>query len=332
MLQNIHNNHPASFLLFINKLFPMKIFTGISQLIGSTPLIELRKISNGLPARILAKLESHNPSYSVKDRLALALIEDAEKRNLIREGTVIIEPTSGNTGIGLAMICAERGYKLMITMPESVSIERRMLIKAIGGEIILTPADQGMKGAIAKARELQESIGNSFIPFQFSNPANPAKHRETTAIEIWNDTGGEVDIFVAGVGTGGTITGVGEVLKERKDSVLIYAVEPETSAVLSGEEPGKHKIHGIGAGFVPEIMNMKVLDGIIKVSEEVAFDISRRIMREEGILCGISSGANVSAAMQLAGKKENEGKMIVTVICDTGERYLSTDLFKPFIT
>lgn len=306
----------------------MKIYSGISQLIGNTPLVELVRMSVGLHARILMKLESHNPSYSVKDRLSLALIEDAEAKGLIRSGTTIIEPTSGNTGIGLAMICAERGYKLLVTMPESVSVERRILIKALGGEIILTPADMGMKGAIAKAREMQEMTANSFIPFQFSNPANPEKHRRTTALEIWNDTGGEVDIFVAGVGTGGTITGVGEVLKKKKSDVRIVAVEPQLSPVMSGGEPGKHKIQGIGAGFVPDVMNMSVVDEILLISEEDSFNTARRIMKEEGILCGISSGGNVFAAMQLAARPENSGKTIVTIICDTGERYLSTDLFK----
>lgn len=308
----------------------MKVYSGISQLIGNTPLVELVRMSAGLHARILMKMESHNPSYSVKDRLSLALIEDAEQKGLIKKETTIIEPTSGNTGIGLAMICAERGYKLIVTMPESVSVERRMVIKAFGGEIILTPADLGMKGAIAKAREINELNPDSFIPFQFSNPANPEKHRQTTAVEIWRDTDGEVDILVAGVGTGGTITGVGEVLKNKKPGVRIIAVEPQLSPVLSGGEPGKHKIQGIGAGFVPDVMNMSIIDEILLVSEEDAFNTARRIMREEGILCGISSGANVFAAMQLASKEENKGKTIVTVICDTGERYLSTDLFKVF--
>jgi cysteine synthase A len=308
----------------------MKIYSGISSLIGNTPLIELVRMSAGLHARVLVKLESHNPSYSVKDRLALALIEDAEQRGLIKDGTVIIEPTSGNTGIGLSMICAERGYKLIVTMPESVSVERRMLIKAMGGEIILTPADLGMKGSIAKAREIQEMTPGSFIPFQFSNPANVKKHRETTAVEIWRDTDGKIDIFVAGVGTGGTITGVGEYLKSKRKDIQVFAVEPELSPVLSGGEPGKHKIQGIGAGFVPEVMNMKVIDSILKITEEEAFNTARRVMLEEGILCGISSGGNVSAALSLAAKEENTGKTIVTVICDTGERYLSTDLFKPY--
>lgn len=308
----------------------MKIYSGISQLIGNTPLVEMIRMSVGLHARVLLKLESHNPSYSVKDRLSLALIEDAEFKGLINENTTIIEPTSGNTGIGLAMICAERGHKLVVTMPESVSVERRALIRAFGGEIVLTPADQGMKGAIAKARELHEANPDSFIPFQFANPANPEKHRQTTALELWRDTDGEIDIFVAGVGTGGTITGVGEVIKKKKKGFKVYAVEPELSPVLSGGEPGKHKIQGIGAGFVPEVMNMSIIDGILKVTEDDAFDTARRLMREEGILCGISSGANVYAAMQLAKLPENTGKTIVTIICDTGERYLSTDLFKQF--
>ncbi len=308
----------------------MKIFSGITSLIGNTPLVELVRMAAGLHARVLVKLESHNPSYSVKDRLALALIEDAEEKGLIKEGATIIEPTSGNTGIGLAMICAERKYKLIVTMPESVSVERRMLIKALGSEIILTPADLGMKGSIAKAREIQEMTPGSFIPFQFSNPANVKKHRETTAVEIWRDTDGEVDIFVAGVGTGGTVSGVGEYLKGKSKSIRVYAVEPELSAVLSGGEPGKHKIQGIGAGFIPDVMNMNVIDGVLKITEEEAFDTARRLMMEEGILCGISSGGNVSAALSLAAKEENSGKTIVTIICDTGERYLSTELFKPY--
>lgn len=308
----------------------MKIYSGISQLIGNTPLIEMIRMAAGLRSRLLLKLESHNPSYSVKDRLALALIEYAEQSRLLGDNTIIIEPTSGNTGIGLAMICAERGYRLIITMPESVSVERRMLIKALGGEIILTPADQGMKGAIAKAREIQAMHPDSFIPYQFSNPANPQKHRLTTAMEIWKDTAGDVDIFVAGVGTGGSITGVGEVLKQRKETVRVVAVEPSGSPVISGGEPGKHKIQGIGAGFIPDVLNRIILDEIIRVDDDDAMNTARRVMREEGILCGISSGANVYAAMQLAMRHENAGKTIVTIICDTGERYLSTELFKPF--
>lgn len=306
----------------------MKIASGISQLIGNTPLLKLNRLGKESGATILVKLESHNPSFSVKDRLALALIEDAEKNNQLGSETIIIEPTSGNTGIGLAMICAERGYRLIITMPESASIERRSLIRGFGAEIILTPADTGMKGAIAKAQELKEFYGDAFIPFQFINPANPQMHRVTTAPEIWNDTDGQVDIFVAGVGTGGTVTGVAEVLKLKKPTVKAYAVEPLDSPVISGGQPGRHKIQGIGAGFIPEILNVEILDGIIRVSSEDAIATARQLMREEGILCGISAGANVWAALQLAAMAENRGKTIVTIICDTGERYLSTELFK----
>jgi len=306
----------------------MKIATQISQLIGNTPLLKLNRLGSEFPATILVKLESLNPSFSVKDRLALALIEDAEEKGLIGPETYIIEPTSGNTGIGLSMICAERGYKLIITMPESASIERRSIISAFGAEIILTPADKGMKGAIAKAQELKAFYGNAFIPFQFINKANPEMHRRTTAPEIWIDTDGTVDIFVAGVGTGGTITGVAEALKKRKPSIKAFAVEPADSPVISGGEPGRHKIQGIGAGFIPENLNTKILDGVIKVSSDDAILTARRLMREEGILCGISSGANVWSAMQLASFPENKGKTIVTIICDTGERYLSTELFK----
>lgn len=306
----------------------MKIATGISRLIGNTPLLKLNRLGSEFQATILVKLESLNPSFSVKDRLAMALIEDAEEKGILGPETIIIEPTSGNTGIGLAMICAEKGYRLIITMPESASIERRSIIRAFGAEIELTPADTGMKGAIAKAQELKAYYGNAIIPFQFINKANPQIHRRTTAPEIWNDTDGSVDIFVAGVGTGGTITGVAEVLKEKKPSVKAYAVEPADSPVLSGGQPGKHKIQGIGAGFIPEILNLDILDGVIKVTSEDAISTARRLMKEEGILCGISSGANVWAALQLASKPENKGKTIVTIICDTGERYLSTDLFK----
>lgn len=306
----------------------MKIASGISQLIGNTPLLKLNRLGRGLPATVLVKLESRNPSFSVKDRLALALIEDAEEKGQIRPGTVLIEPTSGNTGIGLAMICAERGYRLIITMPESASVERRSLIRALGAEIVLTPADTGMKGAISKAQELKAFYGDAIIPFQFINKANPQMHRRTTAPEIWDDTDGEVDIFIAGVGTGGTITGVAEILKMKKPSIKAFAVEPADSPVLSGGQPGKHKIQGIGAGFIPEIMNTEILDGIIKVSSEDAIHTARRLMKEEGILCGISSGANVWSALQLASLEEHKGKTIVTIICDTGERYLSTDLFK----
>ena len=306
----------------------MKIASSISQLIGNTPLLKLNRLGRELPAIVLVKLESSNPSFSVKDRLALALIEDAEHKGQLGPQTVLIEPTSGNTGIGLAMICAERGYRLIITMPESASLERRSLIRALGAEIVLTPADTGMKGAIAKAQELQAYYGDAIIPFQFVNKANPQMHRRTTAPEIWNDTDGTVDIFVAGVGTGGTITGVAEVLKEKKPSVQVYAVEPADSPVISGGQPGRHKIQGIGAGFIPDILNTGILDGIIQVSSEDAISTARKLMKEEGILCGISSGANVWSALQLAARPEHQGKTIVTIICDTGERYLSTDLFK----
>ena len=306
----------------------MKIANTISQLIGNTPLLRLNRLGQEYKANILVKLESNNPSFSVKDRLALALIENAEEKKLIGPEKVIIEPTSGNTGIGLAMICAERGYKLIITMPESASIERRSIIKAFGAEIVLTPAETGMKGAIARAHELKDFHGNAYIPYQFINTANPQMHRRTTGPEIWNDTEGSIDIFVAGVGTGGTITGVAEMLKTKKSSIKAYAVEPADSPVLSGGLPGKHKIQGIGAGFIPDILNKDILDGVITVSTEDAMLTARRLMREEGILCGISSGANVWSAIQLASKPENKGKTIVTIVCDTGERYLSTDLFK----
>ncbi|MCB9014305.1 MAG: cysteine synthase A [Lentimicrobiaceae bacterium] len=306
----------------------MKIANTISQLIGNTPLLRLNRLGQEYKANILVKLESNNPSFSVKDRLALALIENAEEKKLIGPETVIIEPTSGNTGIGLAMICAERGYKLIITMPESASIERRSIIKAFGAEIVLTSAESGMKGAIARAHELKDFHGNAYIPYQFINTANPQMHRRTTGPEIWNDTEGSIDIFVAGVGTGGTITGVAEMLKTKKSSIKAYAVEPADSPVLSGGLPGKHKIQGIGAGFIPDILNKDILDGVITVSTEDAMLTARRLMREEGILCGISSGANVWSAIQLASKPENKGKTIVTIVCDTGERYLSTDLFK----
>jgi len=306
----------------------MNIADRISDLVGKTPLLRLNRLTAGLKANVLVKLESRNPSFSVKDRLALALINDAELKGLIDQDTVIIEPTSGNTGIGLAMICAERGYKLMITMPESASVERRSLITALGGEIILTPADQGMKGAIAKAHAFYDEQEKAFIPYQFINKTNPEMHRKTTAIEILGDTDGTVDIFVAGVGTGGTITGVGEVLKSKKQSVRVFAVEPADSPVISGGQPGKHKIQGIGAGFIPEVLNTSVLDGVIAVTSDNAIATAKRMMREEGILGGISSGANVWAAIQLASLPENEGKTIVTIVCDTAERYLSTDLFK----
>jgi cysteine synthase A len=300
----------------------------ISDLVGSTPLLQINRLNPANGSRMLAKLESQNPGASVKDRLALAMINAGEKEGFINPETVIIEPTSGNTGIGLAMICAARGYRLIITMPESVSLERRNTIRAYGAELHITSQDEGMKGAIAKAHMLQEQYPNSFIPMQFSNLANAQMHRETTAEEIWRDTDGEVDIFVAGVGTGGTITGVGEVLKDRKPGVQIVAVEPAGSAILSGNEPGKHKIQGIGAGFIPEVLNTSIYDEVIQVSDQDAMHWARRMAREEGIFGGISSGAIFYASRQLAERPENKNKNIVFIVCDTGERYLSTPLYE----
>jgi len=305
----------------------MKIANNITELIGNTPLVRLNSLTKGLKATILAKLEFFNPLSSVKDRIAFAMIEDAEKKGILTKETVVIEPTSGNTGIGLAYICAQRGYRLILTMPETMSIERRKLLKAFGAEIVLTEGAKGMKGAIEEAEKLKKSIPNSIILQQFNNPANPEIHRKTTAEEIWNDTDGKIDIFVAGVGTGGTITGVGEVIKKRKN-IKVVAVEPEKSPVLSGGSPSTHKIQGIGAGFVPQVLNTNIIDEIIKVKDEDAGSISRRLACEEGIFCGISAGANVWASLEIAKRKENQGKIIVTVIPDTGERYLSTWLFE----
>ena len=302
-------------------------YNSISEVIGSTPLVKLNKITADVEADIYVKLESNNPGASVKDRLALAMIEKAEKEGLINEGTKIIEPTSGNTGIGLAMLAAAKGYDLTIIMPDSVSKERRQLVKAYGAKVILTPAAVGMKGAIAKAEEIAAQSSSSYIPMQFENEANAPMHRHTTAQEIWKDTDGEVDIFVAGVGTGGTVTGTAQGLHAHNLEVQAYAVEPSNSAVISGEAPGSHKIQGIGAGFIPAVLDVNVLSGVVKMEAETAFQMARRLAREEGILCGISSGANVAAALELAKKPENKGKMIVTIICDTGERYLSTELF-----
>ncbi|MDD3813401.1 MAG: cysteine synthase A [Desulfocapsaceae bacterium] len=298
----------------------------ITATIGNTPLLTLTRISKGCQATILAKQESRNPMGSVKDRIAYAMIEAGIRDGKINNDTTIIEPTSGNTGLGLAFICAARGLRLILTMPESMSMERRVMLKHLGAELILTPAATGMRGAIEEARELREKEKNSFMPDQFSNPANPAIHRTTTAEEIWSASSGKVDIFVAGVGTGGTITGVGEVLKSRNAEGKIVAVEPADSSVLSGGTAGPHKIQGIGAGFIPDILNTTILDAIITVQNEDAIDIARRLATEEGIFCGISSGAAVWAALQLGGKKENQGKTIVTILPDTGERYLSTEL------
>lgn len=306
----------------------MNIANNITDLIGNTPLVQLNRLSADLPAKVVAKLEFFNPGSSVKDRIAAAMIADAEKSGKIKPNTIIVEPTSGNTGIGLAMVCAAKGYKLVITMPESMSQERRMLLRAYGAELVLTPAAEGMGGAIAKAQELVNSNPDVyFMPQQFENPANPEIHRHTTAEEIWRDTDGKVDIFVAGVGTGGTITGVGETLKAKNPNVKVYAVEPEASPVLSGGQKGPHPIQGIGAGFVPKALNTEVYDDIIQVPNEAAFSTARSMAQKEGVLVGISSGAAIWAALQLAAKPENTGKLIVVVLPSYGERYLSTPLF-----
>lgn len=305
------------------------IYTSADQLIGKTPLLELTHIEKeeGLEAKVLAKLEYFNPAGSVKDRVAKAMIDDAEEKGLLKEGSVIIEPTSGNTGIGLASVAAARGYRIIIVMPETMSVERRQLMKAYGAELVLTEGAKGMKGAIAKAEELAKEIPDSFVPGQFVNPANPAVHRATTGPEIWEDTDGKVDIFVAGVGTGGTVTGVGEYLKSKNPNVKVVAVEPASSAVLSTGAAGAHKIQGIGAGFVPEVLNTSVYDEIITVTNEDAFATGKRIGKSEGVLVGISSGAAVSAAIQLAKRPENKGKTIAVLLPDTGDRYLSTPMF-----
>ena len=310
-----------------------KVYDSITECVGNTPLIRMRRITDGAPASVLGKLENFNPLWSVKDRIGVAMIEDAERQGKIREGTVIIEPTSGNTGIGLAFTCAAKGYKLLVTMPETMSLERRRLLKAFGAEIVLTAGDQGMRGAVTKAEELVREHPNAYMPMQFNNPANPEIHRRTTAEEIWRDTSGRIDFFVSGVGTGGTITGVGEVLKARNPQVKIVAVEPATSPVISqkmaGQEikPGRHKIQGIGAGFIPGILNIGIIDEVILVQDDDAFAVARRLAKEEGMLCGISCGAATHAALELAHRPDNAGKIIVVILPDLGERYLSTPLY-----
>ena len=305
-----------------------KIFSDITNTVGNTPLVKLNRIAEGLEATVLAKIESFNPLSSVKDRLGVALIEDAEVKGVLKKDSVIIEPTSGNTGIALAFVAAAKGYKLILTMPETMSIERRQLLKILGAEVVLTEGAKGMKGAVEKAEELAKSIPNSFVPQQFNNPANPEIHRKTTAEEIWSDTDGKVDILVAGVGTGGTITGVSEVIKKRKPSFKAIAVEPDASPVLSGGAPGAHKIQGIGAGFVPKVFNSKVVDEVIRVTNDNAGATARKLAKSDGILVGISSGAALWAALEVAKRKENKGKIIVVVLPDTGERYLTTWLFQ----
>ena len=305
-----------------------KIAKDITHLIGNTPMVKLNKVTKGLQSQVIAKLESFNPCASVKDRIGLSMIREAEKKGLINKDTVIVEPTSGNTGIALAFICAAKGYKLMLTMPDTMSVERRYLLASLGAELILTPGSKGMSGAVKKAEELLDENPAYFIPQQFENPANPEIHRKTTAMEIWNDTDGMVDMLVAGVGTGGTITGVSDIIKKKKPGFKAIAVEPLDSPVLSGGTPGPHKIQGIGAGFIPGVLQLDLIDEIIKVSSEDAKKITKRLAREEGIVAGISSGAATWAALEVAKRKENKNKMVVVILPDTGERYLTTDLFQ----
>ena len=305
-----------------------RIFSDITKTVGNTPLVKLNRIAEGIEATVLAKIESFNPLSSVKDRLGVALIEDAERRGVLKKNTTIIEPTSGNTGIALAFVAAAKGYKLILTMPDTMSVERRQLLKILGAELVLTEGTKGMKGAVEKAEELAKSIPNSFVPQQFNNPANPEIHRKTTAEEIWNDTDGKVDILVAGVGTGGTITGVSEVIKKRKKSFKAIAVEPDASPILSGGAAGPHKIQGIGAGFIPQVLNRDIIDEVIRVTNDDAGATARALAKSDGILVGISSGAALWAALEVAKRKENKGKVIVVILPDTGERYLTTWLFQ----
>jgi cysteine synthase A len=305
----------------------MRVANDMTELVGKTPMVWLTRTAEGCVGRVAAKLESFNPCSSVKDRIGVAMIRAAEREGRLKPGTVVVEPTSGNTGVGLAFMCAIRGYRLMLTMPESMSVERRALLRGFGAELVLTPAAKGMRGAVERAEETVRELPDAFMPMQFANPANPEAHAQTTGIEIWDDTDGSVDIFVAGVGTGGTLTGVARAIKPKKPGFRAVAVEPASSPVLSGGKPGMHAIQGIGAGFVPEVLDRSLVDEVFPVENEAAFIMARRLMREEGILCGISSGANAHAAIEIAKRPENAGKVVVFVVCDTAERYLSTPLF-----